>query len=81
MELSPFVEVEVFFPVGIIPQGFLQYITSTVTMFPSMHTLSNQSFEVYFLIFPVDFPEPDLFICLCIFSMTKTLPESNHLSV
>lgn len=25
MELSPFVEVEVFFPVGIIPQGFLQY--------------------------------------------------------
>lgn len=50
-------------------------------MFPSMHTLSNQSFEVYFLIFPVDFPEPDLFICLYIFSMTKTLPEFNHLSV
>lgn len=50
-------------------------------MFLSMHTLSNQSFEVYLLIFPVDFPEPDLFICLCIVSMTKTLPESNHLSV
>lgn len=54
-------------------------ITSTVIMVLSMDTLSNRSTEVYLLSFPVDFPQPDLFVCLCIFSMTEILPESQRI--